>query len=64
MSPDQITLINKNLIELNEANKKRISELMKENGVFANENKVLKQYADGNLSKEDLDRVIAQSLSF
>ena len=64
MSKDQIELINKNIVQLNDSYKKRINELMKVEGVLNNENKVLKEYAEGKISKDDLDKLIEQRLAF
>lgn len=51
-------MIDKKLVELNDSYKKRINEMTKEEAVIKNENKVLKEYADGKISKEDLDKLI------
>ena len=37
---------------------------MKVEGVLNNENKVLKEYAEGKISKDDLDKLIEQRLAF
>ena len=64
MTQGQIELINKNLNELNATYKKRMNEMITETSFLKNENKILKQYADGKISKEDLDGIMQKSLMF
>ena len=61
LTPNTINCINKNLVVANGIKKKKIVELKRKIGHVQNENKIYKQYADGNLSKTDLTTLIDKS---
>ena len=58
MTPGTIKVINKNLIKQRNDKQKIINEQKREIANVKGQNRVLKQYADGKISKKDLKVIV------